>query len=189
MARTSEKRDKLLDAAKTLIHRQGFYRTTLADIAKESEVPLGNVYYYFKTKEEILAAVLDQRWQRLQKTLDGCCVGDPVKNLIHLVKTVSKSSGKIAEFGCVIGSLCQELDKTQSEMRLSADRIMHAHVDWASRQFKAMGLKRPGEKGFELIARLEGILLLGHVMRKPDLIKKQLRTTCEWIKSLPDAVK
>ena len=184
MARTSDKRDKLLDAAKALIHRQGFYRTTLADIAKESEVPLGNVYYYFKTKEEILTAVLEQRWRRLQLTLDACCLGEPRNNLIQLVRIVSKSSSKIAEFGCVIGSLCQELDKSQSDMRLSADRIMHAHIDWASRQFKAMGLKRPEEKGFELIARLEGILLLGHALREPALIKKQLNATCDWIRSL-----
>jgi AcrR family transcriptional regulator len=184
MARTSNKRERLLDAAKTLIHRQGFYRTTLADIANESEVPLGNVYYYFKTKEEILETVLEQRWQKLQGTLNSCCVGGPRENLIQLVKTVSKSSNKIAEFGCVIGSLCQELDKTQSELRKSADRIMHAQIDWASSQFREMGLKKHHEAGFALIARLEGTMLLGHALQEPRLIKQQLKAICAWIKSL-----
>ena len=44
----------LLEAANKLVHQQGFNQTTLADIAKAAQVPLGNVYYYFKTKEDIV---------------------------------------------------------------------------------------------------------------------------------------
>ena len=51
----------LIEAANKLIHRQGFNQTTLADIARESEVPLGNVYYYFRTKEEIGSALIEHR--------------------------------------------------------------------------------------------------------------------------------
>src|SRR5579883_46467 len=47
----TEKRAELVRAAKQLLHAQGFQRTTLADVARVAKVPLGNVYYYFKTKE------------------------------------------------------------------------------------------------------------------------------------------
>jgi len=185
MAKISQKREKLLDAAKTLIHKQGFHRTTLADIAEESEVPLGNVYYYFKTKEDILEEVLQQRWQKLQETFACCCHKDkPRENLVELVKTISKSSAKVAEYGCVIGSLCQELDKTQLSLRKTADRIMQEHIEWTSKQFKQMGYENSRELGFELIARIEGTMLLGHAMQKPRLIKKQLQGICDWINSL-----
>src|SRR5260370_7942720 len=54
MARTHiDKRSRLLSAAVGLAYRNGFGATSLADIAREAEVPLGNVYYYFKTKDEI----------------------------------------------------------------------------------------------------------------------------------------
>jgi len=46
-------RTRLLQAAVKVTHRYGFDPMTLADIAKEARVPLGNLYYYFKTKEEI----------------------------------------------------------------------------------------------------------------------------------------
>src|SRR5258706_1328892 len=36
-----------------LSHQHGFGNTRLADIAKAAKVPPGNLYYYFKTKEEI----------------------------------------------------------------------------------------------------------------------------------------
>jgi AcrR family transcriptional regulator len=41
-----DKRRRLVDTAAKLVHEQGFNRTTLADISRESGVPLGNVYYY-----------------------------------------------------------------------------------------------------------------------------------------------
>jgi len=57
----TNKRSRLLEAANKLVHAQGFNQTTLADIAREAEVPLGNVYYYFKTKEDIGHALIEHR--------------------------------------------------------------------------------------------------------------------------------
>lgn len=54
-----DKRDALINAAKKLIYKQDFNITTLAEIANEADVPLGNIYYYFKTKADIGMAVLN----------------------------------------------------------------------------------------------------------------------------------
>jgi TetR/AcrR family transcriptional regulator, transcriptional repressor for nem operon len=58
-ARRPGKRDRLIAAAARLLHEQGVERTTLAEIAQLAEVPAGNVYYYFKTKDEVIAAVVE----------------------------------------------------------------------------------------------------------------------------------
>src|SRR5258706_15634862 len=71
MPRTTDKRIRLVNAAKYLIHKQGFSLTTLADIAQEADVPLGNVYYYFKTKDAIGAAVLETRAKELYERLQA----------------------------------------------------------------------------------------------------------------------
>ena len=55
-----DKRTRLVDTAAKLVHEQGFNRTTLADISRESGVLLGNVYYYFRTKEAIGEALIDK---------------------------------------------------------------------------------------------------------------------------------
>jgi AcrR family transcriptional regulator len=47
--RKADSRTRLLKAAEKITYRQGFGSTALADIAKEARVPLGNIYYYFKT--------------------------------------------------------------------------------------------------------------------------------------------
>ena len=124
MPRISDKRERLVSAAKDLIHRQGFNRTTLADIARESDVPLGNVYYYFKTKEDICNAVIEERRENIRESLQECrCKeNDPKKNLIMAVKMIMKQSDSVAEYGCPVGSLCQELDKTPSPLSDAASR-------------------------------------------------------------------
>jgi TetR/AcrR family transcriptional repressor of nem operon len=52
------KRERLIDGALQTLHAQGVESTTLADIAKAAEVPVGNVYYYFKTKDDLVEAAI-----------------------------------------------------------------------------------------------------------------------------------
>ena len=187
MPRTTDKRERLIDAAKDLIHQQGFHRTTLADIAKKSGVPLGNVYYYFKTKEEIGEAVIQERKKKLTGTLDLCCKQlDPKAALKKLVKYVSRGSDEVAEKGCPNASLCQELDKIHSPLADSADECMRVMIEWASDQFKALGYQDPKRMGFEFIARLQGTMLLGHALHDPKCIRKHMTALCEWIDALND---
>src|SRR5258708_1496393 len=69
------KRERLVAAAIQLLHQQGIEKTTLVDIALAADVPAGNVYYYFKTKDEIIEAVVDahvQRSKALLASIDQC---------------------------------------------------------------------------------------------------------------------
>src|SRR5258707_15179901 len=56
-----DKRTRLIETAMKLAYRNGFRETSLADIAEAAHVPVGNVYYYFKTKEELGEAVVERR--------------------------------------------------------------------------------------------------------------------------------
>jgi len=186
MPRVSDKRERLVDAAKQLFHRQGFYRTTLADIARESDVPLGNVYYYFKTKEDICNAVIDERRDNIRESLQECrCKdNDPKQNLILAVKMIMKQSNTVAEYGCPVGSLCQELDKTPSALSEAANLCLQEHIEWAGKQFSQLGYQNAQDMGVEFMARIQGTILLGHTLHDPALIRKQLRAICDWIQSL-----
>ncbi len=63
------KRERLVAAATELLHKQGIEPTTLAEIAKAADVPAGNVYYYFKTKDDVIAAVIGAHAQQVETTL------------------------------------------------------------------------------------------------------------------------
>lgn len=55
---TISKSDRLVEAANEMFYQQGVTRTTLADIAQQADVPLGNVYYHFRTKRALIGAVI-----------------------------------------------------------------------------------------------------------------------------------
>lgn len=64
--RTSGKRERLATAAAQVLHAQGVAQTTLADIAQAAEVPVGNVYYYFKTKDDLVEAAIGAQAENLR---------------------------------------------------------------------------------------------------------------------------
>jgi len=63
---TMLKRDRLIEAAKAKFYQQGVALTTLADIAQQAQVPLGNVYYHFRTKDALIEAVVQAHVQELR---------------------------------------------------------------------------------------------------------------------------
>jgi AcrR family transcriptional regulator len=180
-----DKRERLMEAARSLIHRQGFDRTTLADIAKESGVPLGNVYYYFKTKDDIAAAVIDE----YQQIIDGMLreleenEPDPRKRLLFLVRRTSNAKDELASHGCPIGSLCLELNKCRCDTELAAraDSIFGNQIKWATKQFKALGKKDAADLAVELIASLQGTILLANATHSPEMADRQLARLGRWI--------
>src|SRR5690242_10686325 len=107
------KRERLVAAATQLLHEQGIERTTLADIAKAADVPAGNVYYYFKTKDEVIAAVIEAHTQQVRTTLAAIDARhrSPKSRLKAFVREFTAQSEIVAQHGCPLGSLCSELGK------------------------------------------------------------------------------
>lgn len=184
MARTSDKREKLLEAAKALIYRQGFAQTTLADIAQESGVPLGNVYYYFKTKDEIAGAVIDD-YKRLM--LEGlqqleAAQDDPRERLQAFIRRAASHKEEVADRGCPLGSLCQELNKDGAKaLAGKMDEILGAQIKWVGVQFKLAGHKDANDRAVHLVSSLQGISLVGNAMKSPSIITRQVALLCDWV--------
>lgn len=176
MGRISNKREKLLDAATALIHKQGFKHTTLADIAEKSEVPLGNVYYYFKTKDDIASAVMDARNAGLAEMADewGKIYTDPRQRLLAFLDFVETTRDSIAENGCPIGSLCQELNKETGNLANLASDTLNFLIQWAESQFRQIGLADSRAAAIEFISNMQGIALLGNSLKDPALVSEQL---------------
>src|SRR6516164_2321777 len=110
--RKADSRARLLEAAEKTTYRYGFGNTAIADIAREARVPLGNVYYYFKTKDEIGGAIVDLRVSRFRKLLAELNEADsPRERLCGFVQIKTRSREKLWHGGCPVGTLCTELPK------------------------------------------------------------------------------
>lgn len=183
---TKDKRTQLLEAANTLVHRLGYNQTTLAQIAKEANVPLGNVYYYFKTKEEIGQALIEHRgafYQALIATWETSA--DPKQRLLALIAMVAGQRDFLATSGCPIGSLCQELHKEGGPLADKASSLLAALLNWAEEQFRLMGKKKQAfNLALQLVSALQGASLLTHTFNRPELIVRETGRLKEWIESL-----
>lgn len=184
--RRNDKRDRLVNAADKLIYEQTFHPTTLADIAKLADVPLGNVYYYFKTKEAIMDAVLTKRaneWRSLFEQWQQ--IPDAKQRLSALLQHNAEQSETFARFGCILGTLCQELGKQGGALANVASKLMADLLKWIENQFQDLG---KGEKANQLatyfLSSMQGMNLLTLTFKEPKYIERQSQSLKEWLATL-----
>jgi TetR/AcrR family transcriptional regulator, transcriptional repressor of aconitase len=60
-AHRNARRSQILQAAIVCFSRQGFHRTTMQDIVKQSQLSPGAIYNYFESKVEIIEAIANER--------------------------------------------------------------------------------------------------------------------------------
>src|ERR1700733_3995476 len=61
----SDKRDRILRAAVKVFAKNGFYATRVSEVAKAAGVADGTIYLYFKSKDELLVSLFEDRVERL----------------------------------------------------------------------------------------------------------------------------
>jgi TetR/AcrR family transcriptional regulator, transcriptional repressor for nem operon len=180
------KRERLVAAAAELLHRQGVERTTLADIAAAADVPLGNVYYYFKTKDDIVAAVVETRVDQIESALIALARRhrSPKARLKGLVRFLAQQKDSIAQFGCPHGTLSTELAKRAEQSDPLAARLMQIPLGWAEQQFRAMERADAHDLAVELVAGYQGSAVLASALGQPRLMARQGRRLEKWIDAL-----
>ncbi len=186
MPRKTDKREKLIGAAKVLIHQQGFNLTTLADIAQEADVPLGNVYYYFKTKDAIGEAVIERRSAEIAEYLAKLEENtDARARLISLLHFTTEEMELTARFGCPVGGLCQELGKQGGTLADQAAKLLHDLLSWSESQFRSLGFgEKSNDLALHLISSIQGMHLLTHTFKDPKLATRQAKMIQDWLEKL-----
>jgi AcrR family transcriptional regulator len=180
------KRERLVAAAGELVYRQGVARTTLADIARAADVPLGNVYYYFKAKDDIVGAVVQGHVDELASGVAALerRHRTPKARLRALVRVLAERRDVIARYGCPYGTLCTELVKRTDGPDPLAAPLMQVPLRWAERQFRAMGRRDAHDLAVELVASYQGSAVLSSALGEPELMTRQARRLERWIEAL-----
>jgi TetR/AcrR family transcriptional repressor of nem operon len=180
-----DKRQRLVEGARDVIHRQGVEKTTIADIAQSAEVPVGNVYYYFKTKDELVAAAIESHARGVRALLESLESGrSPQARLKALVRELTAQRELAARYGCPLGSLCSELDKRTDGLDSTCAQLLGLPIDWAENQFRLMGRRDARDLAVALMASYQGIALLTNTFRDPDLMARESRRLGRWIDSM-----
>ncbi|WP_374116192.1 TetR/AcrR family transcriptional regulator [Streptomyces sp. CoH27] len=176
------KRERLVRAAVQVFHEQGVEKTTLGDIARAADVPLGNVYYYFKTKDLLVEAAVDAHCEQLDAlTAELAALPDPADRLKALVAGWVDQRETAARFGCPFGTLATELDKRDDGLDRAAAKVMRALLDWVESQFAQLGRVDAAALAVELVAAYQGMSVLTNTLRDPGVMATQGERLLSWI--------
>ncbi|MGW7043653.1 TetR/AcrR family transcriptional regulator [Streptomyces avermitilis] len=174
-AKGAGKRQRLMAAAARILHEQGVERTTIADIARAADVPVGNVYYYFKTKDELVEAALSQHTEYL-KELTGRLdrLPDPRERLKGLVTAWVGARDVAARYGCPTGTLAVELDKrAEGGLDLSVGQVIRQLLEWVEQQYRQIGVPEPDGHALALVGAYQGMSLLSSALRDPEVMTRE----------------
>lgn len=181
-----DKRSRLVEAAATLVHEQGFHRTTLADISDASGVPLGNVNYYFKTKEAIGAAVVDRllcAYESLRASWESA--PDPRRRLESFVHMTVENREALARSGCPVGTLCAELHKDGGPLAERAAQVFGELLTWLEAQFRLLGkADESRDLAAHLLSAVEGASLLTLTFHDSRYVAREADHLKRWLHSL-----
>jgi TetR/AcrR family transcriptional repressor of nem operon len=124
-------RDRIIDAALALFYENGYHPTGLADICRRAGVNAGSLYYFFKTKRQVLLAVLDRYVELLRPAvMDPAFAGvdDPVERIFSVLARYRENL-LMARFnyGCPIGNLALEV---ADEMPDAREKIALNFANW-----------------------------------------------------------
>jgi len=179
------KRERLIAGARQVLHEQGVEASTLADIAAAADVPLGNVYYYFKTKDELVEAAIDAHAADIEAMLGSFeRQRTPRARLKAFVRALIDQRELVSRYGCPHGTLCSELAKRDDGCEHRSPKLMQLSIDWAERQFRELGRRDAHDLPVALIASYQGISLLTNAFRDPKLMEREGRRLERWIDQL-----
>ena len=179
------KRERLVASAGDLLHRQGVSGTALAEVAAAADIPLGNVYYYFKTKDDLVRAVIDAQAEQARTMLDTLQArrtpGARIKALAH---EWVQMRDLVARYGCPFGTLAAELDRRDDGLDQEAAKSLSLMLDWAEDQFRQMGRRDAHDLAIAFFAAVQGAALLANAFRDPDIMTSHVRQLERWIDAL-----
>lgn len=183
----TDKRQRLVMAAIEQFHIKGVAGTSLADVARAAEIPTGNVFYYFKTKDDLVRAVAD-RWCSLLsgylQELEGS--DDPMLRIEGFINQACALGDMYVTLGCPLAGLTRDLRQEGGSLAAEAARIYAVQASWLERQFAASGFIYGAARAHTrfLMAGYHGAILLAHAQGDRALIEAEAESLKRWLQGL-----
>jgi TetR/AcrR family transcriptional repressor of nem operon len=181
MGRTSDAREKILDAAQTLIGLRGYSALGVAEICKAAAVPKGSFYYFFESKEALALAVIEEHWAAQRRDWERILGSDapPLQRLRQLFEATEagqragqQSCGTVS--GCLFGNLTLELSNQTEAIREHLQKIFDMQVDMVDQVITEAKRQRDVrvadtyEAARSVVAQLEGQVLFAKLYNNPQ---------------------
>jgi TetR/AcrR family transcriptional regulator, transcriptional repressor for nem operon len=176
-------REHIVEAADRLFYRQGYEHTSFSHIAQAVQISRGNFYHHFKSKDEILSAVIDARAKESRRMLERWeAEGEgPIERIRRFIQILVANKAVIKRYGCPVGTLCSELAKLEHSSRAEANELFSLFRAWLREQFELLGCSDADGLALHLLARSQGIATLANAFRDEKFIQQEVALLEEWL--------
>jgi AcrR family transcriptional regulator len=179
-------RDRIIEAANRLVYTKGFNQTSFADVAYTVGITKGNLHYHFKSKEELLDAIIRYRMGLIADQLKewNQQFPEPKSRLKRFVQMLLNEEQDIVRYGCPMGSLNVELGKCQLPLQDKAREMFDLYQEWLEKVFKQLDNKESKIRSKHLLAMAQGAALMSYVYSEAKVLKDEHKVIDAWIDSL-----
>ena len=177
-------RARIVRAADELFYRRGFESTSFADVASAVRISRGNFYHHFKSKDEILSAVISARLSKTQGMLERWESADelPIERIRSFIDILIANRALIQRFGCPVGTLCSELAKLEHAVLPEANMLFSLFRNWLRRQFELIGCGTDADAlALHVLARSQGIATLANALADESFIRREVKEMHAWL--------
>lgn len=125
-------RQKLLDAALSVIRTKGYAATTIDELCATAGVAKGSFFHHFKSKEALAVAAADY-WSEMTGAFFAAAPyhrhDDPLDRVLGYINfRKAILSGRVPEFTCLVGTMVQEVYETCPDIRKACDASISGHA-------------------------------------------------------------
>lgn len=156
MGRTSDAKERLLDAALDLIWERSYGDVTIDAICEKAGVKKGSFYYFFDSKSELAASALKSDWENCGKPKWDAGFSPSIPPLDRIrnffVNAYERQVELKAEHGFVLGCPCfalgSEISTLDEKLRVQSQEILASQIRYfesAIRDAQAEGLVAAGD--------------------------------------------
>jgi len=201
MGRTSDAKERLMEAVRELIWEGSYGSTTIDQICEKAGVKKGSFYYFFDSKADLAVTAMEEEWQKRRSDLDAIFspTVPPLERLRRYCEYAYRLQAEIhAKCGCVLGcplfSLGAEVSTQEDALRRKVQEILdykRQYLESAIRDAHAAGLADAPDaagKARMLFAYYQGLLTEARIHNSLKVLEAGLRDTYELIGAKMPAV-
>lgn len=193
VAPISDTRSRLVLTAMQLFWEKGYNSTSIADVLQTAKVNSGSLYYFFPSKTDLLAAVLDLYHEGIGPMLlepAWAGVEDPIEKIFALLARYRKSlADSDCFYGCPIGSLALELHEPDPAVRERLARNFDAWIEAVAACLLQAKSRLPADLNRRELAQfvlttMEGGVMQARTFRDIDYFDAAVRQLRRYFKGL-----
>lgn len=184
MGRTSDSKERMMQAGRDLFWKQSYGSVTIDAICAEARVLKGSFYHFFDSKSELTQASFDELWKHVQPQLDEIFSRQvpPLERLRNYFTFVQRRQAELKKkygrvVGCLFGSVGSELSHQDEAICAKSREILACH-----RKYFETALRDAQEEGSieirnvpllaqRLSAYVEGCLFQARVQNELGLLR------------------